>query len=69
MKDSARKKRRKSFINVKMVPAMQNLLTFDRIMDILKSYFTSKIRSNLLFKDFNRKNLSFLSVKNDDEEN
>ena len=53
-----------------MVPAMQNLLTFDRIMDILKSYFTSKIRSNLLFKDFNRKNLSFLSVKkNDDEEN
>jgi hypothetical protein len=37
-------------------------------MEILKSYFVSKIRSNMLFKDFNKKNLSFLSVRNDGEE-
>jgi hypothetical protein len=60
MIDSGRKKRRKSFVNLKMMPALQNQVTFDRIMDILKSYFISKIRSNMLFKDFNKKNLSFL---------
>ncbi len=37
-------------------------------MEIFKEYFNSKIRSNMLFKNFNRKNFSFLYANNENSE-
>ena len=42
-------------------------LTYDAIMEIFKAYFQSKIRSYMLFKEFNRKNMILLYPKEEEE--